>query len=243
MQQFRTLGGTGNLFHVLVPGVFLVLNLAACMYWLPFLNIDQRSELEKLLGNPVLGVTVVLAFGYLAGVILRIFRSEFPDRLSAIFLQRTDSAARNPKASAAGYAHNRFPYTPWMQEISHRLPPDAQKFYDNVWKNYDSKDFLNFAKLLVVSEDERAAGEIHAAESLCRYISGMFYAVFVATASCLFVVVAQLFGDESSCDVVPITLVAVYFVTIVGILRNYRFMRIKEVQTVFYASFKNRHLF
>lgn len=242
MQNIRLIGGAGGIFHILVPGVFLLLNVVGCAYIFPLTSPETREEIQRVFGNPTTGVVVILGFGYLIGVILRIFRSEYPDQWSARFLRFYDKNARAPETDENRYAYEEFPYTRWVERTIHNLPGDVKEFYDNTWKKSSSKAFLNFSKLLVISEDERAANEIHAAESLCRYISGMFYSLVTSAILNIVVVISQIITLQLP-HIVLLMLLAGYLVAIVGILVNYRFMRIKEVQTVFYSAYKNRRLF
>jgi hypothetical protein len=177
MQNIRAIGGAGGVFHILVPGVFLLINLIGCVYIFPLTPLETKTEIENVLGNSAMGLLITLGFGYLIGVILRIFRSEYPDQLSAKFLRIYDSNARPPETDKNRYAYEKFPYTQWIGQAICSLPNDVKEFYNNAWRDSGTRRFLNFAKIFVISEDERAGNEIYAAESLCRYISSMFYAL------------------------------------------------------------------
>jgi type IV secretory pathway VirB3-like protein len=97
------------------------------------------------------------------------------------------------------------------------------------------KEFFNFCKSVVGSLDKDAAAEMYSAEALCRYISGMFYALLFALVAILmalvFIHIARL---------VLAILLVVYAVAFAAILANYRFLRIKEVKTVFSVAFCKR---
>ena len=255
MQNIRMIGGAGGVFHILVPGVFLLLNVLCCVYMFPFTSSQSKQDLQNLLGNPTMGVVITVGFGYLIGVILRIFRSEYPDNLSARFLRKIDANAKPPENDGNRYAYEDFPYTQWMERVCRSLPDSVKDFYKEIWKKQgNSKTFLNFSKILIISEDERAANEIYSAESLCRYISGMFYALATSTILITIVLIAQVTAPlfvrvlEVNTPQIPYTIILFflligYMVAIMGILRNYRFMRIKEVQTVFFSAYKNRNIF
>lgn len=242
MQNFRTIGGPGGVFHILVPGVFLFLNLVGCAYLFPLTPQETREDIERVLGNPAMGVVIIVGFGYLIGVILRIFRSEYPDQWSARFLRFYDKNARPPENDKNRYAYEDFPYTQWVGTSIRNLPNDVREFYSNIWMKSNSRHFFNFSKILVISEDERAANEIHAAESLCRYISGMFYALVTSALLSIAVIISQVLALQVP-NIVLLVLSAGYSIALLGILVNYRFMRIKEVHTVFYSAYKNSDLF
>ena len=255
MLNFQKIGVAGGVFHILVPGVYLLLNIFGCVYLFPFVSLEIKQGMYEILSNPTLGLVITIGFGYLIGVILRIFRSEYPDKLSAKFLRRIDSNAKPPENDGNRYAYERFPYIRWMERVCDRLPSNVNDFYHEVWKKQgNSRTFLNLSKLLIISEDERAANEIYSAESLCRYISGMFYALVSSTALIIIVLVFQLIAliffknfRENTNFISSIIILFLFLVgnllAIFGILANYRFMRIKEVQTVFFGAYKNRKLF
>ena len=111
-----------------------------------------------------------------------------------------------------------------------------------VWSLKKTKEFFNFCKVLIISEDERGANEIYAAESLCRYISGIFYALVVSF-FLQFLILITVILINHNINVVIIGLLVGYCIAIFAILKNFRFMRLREVQTVFAAAYKNWHLF
>lgn len=95
---------------------------------------------------------------------------------------------------------------------------------------------------MISSEDEQSASEIYAAEALVRYMSGMFYALVLAFLLILVTVIFRyiVFGQAA---VGLIIMLCAYLFAIGAILSRFRFMRTKEVETVFAASFKNRSVF
>jgi len=70
----------------------------------------------------------------------------------------------------------------------------------------------------------------------------MFYAL-VTSILLNFVVLILQIATLLTPNIIILILFFGYLIAIMGILVNYRFMRIKEVQTVFYSAYKNRHLF
>ncbi len=242
-----TIGGTRGVFEIFVPGAFLLLNLAAVVYLLPFIDEDTKSFISGCGSNPALGFVIILCFGYLIGVILRLLTAEPVDKLSAKWIQMTKTRAHQEDGTFKLWAHERFPYIGWIGEVCKSdLPPNTVKFYHNTWANRRHKGrnthFFNFCKTIINSVDERAANEIYAAEALSRYISGTFYSLVIA--SCLLFVTVVLYHGSLGKIVIPLLLiVVVYFLAIAAILNYFRFIRIKEVEIVFAATFRHRSIF
>jgi hypothetical protein len=261
------IGGTKGIFEIFIPGVFLLLNLAVFAYLLPFSNNEERNLIIEFISNPVLGLIVIISFGYLVGVILRLLKTEPVDELSARFIQLFNSNAQNDgklifkflpfntirnvfnsKAQNDGkfklWAYEEFPYIKSIGEICKSyLPPDAQEFYEKTWgSSKGGKQFINFYKTIISSIDEKAASEIYSAESLSRYISGIFYSLVFA--SCLlfisFILNYFIFGKIL---IIIFLMLIGYFFGILTILWNLRFMRIKEVEIIFAATFIHRSIF
>jgi hypothetical protein len=242
MNNFKNISGAGGIFHIFVPGLFLLLNMAAGIYFSPLGNELMQAHIKEIMRNPTTSVALTIGVGYLIGVVLRIFRSELADRLSARFLRRFDRKARGPETLLNLYAHDEFPYSRWLGELCGRLPPEVKEFYEKSWKGKKSSTFLNFCKVMIISEDERAANEIYAAEALSRYISGMLYALFIAAG----VIAAAIISQFIVTGKINLSLLAIdigYMAAILSILANFRFIRIKEVFTVFVATYKNKGIF
>ena len=242
-----TIGGTRGVFEIFVPGAFLLLNLAAVVYLLPFIDEDTKSFISGCGSNPALGLVIILCFGYLIGVILRLFRPEPVDKLSAKCNEKFNSYARQDDGTVKLWASEEFPYIGWMGEVCELyLPPETKEFYYNTWagrkREGHNHQFFNFCKTIITSVDERAANEIHSAEALSYYISGTFYSLLIA--SCLLSVTAVLHFISFGKIMIPLLLiVVVYLLAIVVILNYFRFIRIKEVEIVFAATFRHRSIF
>jgi hypothetical protein len=243
MDKVPAIGGARGLFEIFVPGVFLLMNLVGTVYFLPFTDDVTKRQITAFRDAPILELLVAVPFGYLAGVVLRLFRTEASDRASAAFLRLYDRNAHGGKRENNLYAYESFPYSGWLSYLAeHRLPPAAHDFYVSLWLGRPYRQFLNFCKIVVSSSDLAAAAEIYSAESLSRYISGMFYALVIAVLLLLTLVVARLSAGVDV-GVALLIFIATYVAGIVAILANFRFIRIKEVETIFAASFKNRNLF
>jgi hypothetical protein len=190
---------------------------------------------------------IAVVFGYLIGVLLRLFRPAFPDRLSAAWVRAFHRSSLRGEGRLECLAPEGFPYFDWIGEDCERyLPPGVVNFYKETWALKKHKGpgspFFSFCKVIVTSEDERAAGEIYAAEALTRYMSGMFYALVFASLLILVIVVLQ-YVVLGQIMVGLIIVLAMYVFAVGVILSRFRFIRIKEVETVFAAAFKNRSLF
>ncbi len=247
-----TIGGTRGIFEIFVPGVFLLLNIGAAIYSFPILDDHTANLLSSLAMNSILDLVVGVCFGYLVGVLLRLIKTDTLDKISAWWLrvfdgkviERYEEGKRVYRLSAT----EGFPYIGWIGQVATGyLPPEALHFYQKVWakrqrESNQNKQFFNFCKLVVSCNDERAANEIYAAEALTRYIAGMFYALFFASILIVFAVFARYLtlGQWATGLVI---LLGVYFLAMVIIVQRFRKMRIREVEVVFAASYKNQFLF
>jgi hypothetical protein len=126
------------------------------------------------------------------------------------------------------------------------LPPEAHSFYNKTWGSRrlekQNKQFFNFVKIIISTSDEKAAAEIYAAESLTRYISGMFYALLFAFLLVTTTVISNYVASDRILSGLIFILIG-YLFALVEILAHFRFIRIKEVETVFAASYKNKSIF
>jgi len=248
-----TIGGTRGIFEILVPGVFLLLNIGAFIFSLPFLDDHTKEMIASLASNTILDLVVSICFGYLTGILLRLLKTDVLDKLSAWWLRTFDKNAREKtsKSRKPVYrlsATEGFPYIGWIGQVaSGYLPPEALHFYEKVWarrkrESNQNKQFFNFCKIVVSSNDENAANEIYAAEALTRYIAGMFYALLFASILIVGTIIMRyLFLGEWV--IVLFVLLAAYLFAIFIIIQRFRKMRIREVEVVFAISYKNRALF
>ena len=242
-----TIGGARGIFEFFVPGVFLLLNLGFATYIFPFTDAETKNGIAAAASSPALVLIIGISFGYLVGVVLRLFQTDLPDRLSAAWLRRFDHRALQGDRKFKLWAIEQFPYFGWIEQTCVLyLPAEALHFYQNTWglrkQGEQNKQFFTYVKTIINSDDERAADEMYAAEALCRYIAGMFYALCFACLSLTIPIVVSylVFGQIRTGLIIVL---AVYLFMIVEILAHYRFLRIKEVEIVFAASYKNRTLF
>ena len=249
MDKIPAIGGPRGVFEIFAPGLFLLLNIVGGLYLLPFTDDQTRKQLGSIVTSPALALFVVVPFGYLAGVVLRIVRAEVPDRASKRFLRFYDRNAHRGKRVDSEkdignlYAYDDFPYSHWLESVvRRRFPQDVNTFFASAWKGKSSKQFLNFCKIVLSVSDPLAAAEIYAAESISRYISGMYYALVTAFLITAAVICSRIAVGARVGAALPVVAGA-YVIGLVAILANFRFIRIKEVETVFAAAFKNRHLF
>ena len=193
-----TIGGARGVFEIFVPGAFMLINVIAFIYLLPVTANETKQQIVALLQEPVQSLILAVIFGYLMGVILRLFRTEFPDKLSARWLRRFSKQARKDDGTFHFYVIEEFPYIRWLG-IRHRdaLPSDVIDFYNRVWApraitQQSNSQFFNYCKNMILTTDNAIKTEIYAAESLSRYIASMFYAL--STASTLLLLTFLLRG-------------------------------------------------
>ncbi len=247
-----TIGGTRGIFEIFVPGVFLLLNIGAAIYSLPSLDDHTKVLMDALALNSILDLVIGVCFGYLVGVLLRLIKTDSLDKLSAWWLRTFDKQviekSSTGKRTFRLSATEGFPYIGWIGQVAAGyLPPDALHFYKKVWakrqrESNQNKQFFNFCKLVVSFNDEKAANEIYAAEALTRYIASMYYglvfssALIIAAGIWRYLALGQFaFG--------LLALLVAYFLAMIIIIQRFRKMRIREVEVIFAASYKNRFLF
>ncbi len=227
--------------------MFLLLNLGLVVYVLPFVDKGTKKFIESIPSSSALILVVALGFGYLIGVLLRLFRTEPPDKWSAAWLRRFYRHARKKNGEFELWAIEEFPYIGWIGKVCEKfLSPEALEFYEKCWvprkRNGQNRQFFNFCKIMINSTDERAASEINAAEALSRYTAAMFFALALASPLVLVTIILYyIYLGEIVIGLVVILLA--YLFAIVVILNYLRFLRIKEVEIVFAASFKNKSIF
>lgn len=94
--------------------------------------------------------------------------------------------------------------------------------------------------MLMRDENQVTVNELYTAESINRYISGMFYSLLI---SFFLIIIAIPFQSKFEVSIILIVLLLSYFIALLNIISRFRFIRIKEVQTVFDACYKNKELF
>lgn len=243
-----TMGGARGIFEILMPGVFLLVNLGVVVHLLPFVDDETRGFIAACVSEPVVAVVIGVPFGYLIGLLLRLLQPAGPDRLSAAWLGRRYRRARKQGGRLPLHISDRFPYIRYLGGMCKRRIRSSEvlDFYRKTWaprrRRGRNLEFFNFCKAMIPSEDERSASEIYAAEAFVRYMSGMFYALVVAFCIILVTVIVRwiVVGQPTAGLII---MLCIYLLAIGMILRRFRFIRIKEAQTVFAASFKNRSVF
>jgi len=227
-----------------MPGVFLLINLLVFLLWpcLDFVGDDITGTKTLFITNQAYSWAMIICFGYLIGVVLRLFRTQWVDDLSGWIIGLSSSKHRGKQ-----YIRDRFFYGNWMEtKCFERLPAGAAQFYEKLWRDkfadnpIGNTTFYNFCKSIIIARDEQSAKEVCAAEAMSRFIAGSMFALLIATLlAVLNILYDVLFLAHSRMMVVPIVAAIVYVVLITGILLHFRFIRCKEVDTMFAACFAN----
>ncbi len=237
---------TRGLFEILMPGVFLLLNLLLTFFLLLKIVADAKTQNEILgfLSNPAYAVSLLLSFGYLIGVAARLLRTRELDHRSARLI-----ALLCPSQRETPYLRGTFFYREWMiEKCRTRLPAAVARFYSDYWADKDvgeataNTTFFNFCKAIVNKVDPRSAQEVHAAEAMIRFVTGSYYALFWSMLLALIDVVLCLILSWPLVFL-PLGLAAVYALLLVAILTEFRYLRLKEVETVFTACYANEDAF
>ncbi|HNS53103.1 MAG TPA: hypothetical protein PKO09_18250 [Anaerolineae bacterium] len=264
-----SIGGAQGIFEMFVPGAFTLLNALFVLY--AALGPGAQQQMRQMASDSLLSFVVVVCFGYLIGVVLRLFRTETPDAFSAWLLRLTakdawkDPGVKPPwrarwkltegnKKYFGGWVTETFPYAGWIGEIhSFSSGPEetgaVKEFYARVWARpgstkYQRKTFFNWCKTMINSADPRAAAEITVAEAFNRYLTGMFYSLWIGVglmAAGLGIQWAT--GTGGSAWVLFLLGLLAYLAMLLVIARQFRVSRIKEVSTVFAATYRHRELF
>ncbi len=143
MTKIPAIGGARGLFEIFVPGVFLLLNVGIA-YNLLYTETEMGKDIKVAVSDPVSSVVVIICFGYLTGLLLRLFSTDRPDEWSAKLHRILGSKTGTPE---------KFPYIGRVGERCKKyLPLDVQEFYSQVWKDRKQKNdrenkmFFNFCK-------------------------------------------------------------------------------------------------
>jgi hypothetical protein len=236
-----------GLFEILVPGLFLLVNLAIVTYALPFTDTGTRDAIIAMVHRPGVGVLVGVLGGYVLGVALRLWRTKTPDSWSAAWMRRFHPRKRL-------FTIEGFPYTITMQRRIRRTGHlSLIRFYEQTFRQSSPGrtlgqrrrvrrgGFLAFDiyKWLVSGLDPYAAKEISAAEALSRFVSGMFYALLVTIAALTATALAEgVWTHRVHTGLVIVALL--YIGIIVVILGNFRLLRMYEVEKVIALAYLHR---
>lgn len=247
------IGKTKGIFEIFVPGVFLLINAIGVLYLLSenIKSIGFVGEfIRYLIGQPSLIIIILICFGYLIGMILRLLMTELPDQLSAWY-HRTFNK-KNVRKSDYSYklwSIERFPYIGYVGDLILRDLSDhsgpVYEFYKQVWEPRNRKEgnrrFFNFCKTMLMRDNNQlTVMELYTAESINRYISGMFYSLSI---SFIFILITIPFQSKFEIIIILLLVLLSYLTALLNILSRFRFIRIKEVQTLFDACYKNKEWF
>jgi len=247
------IGKTRGIFEIFVPGVFLLVNVAAVLY-LFSQSIKSFGIIDKWLryifGQPALVIILLICFGYLIGMILRLLMTDIPDELSAWY-HRSFNRKKSTKSDGSyrSWSIEKFPYIDLIGELILRdLCDDSSpiyEFYKREWarrkRKEGNKRFFNFCKTMLLREgNEMTVVELYTAESINRYISGMFYSLLL---SFLLILISIPFQSKSELIIISVIILLSYLIGLWNIVSRFRFIRIKEAQTLFDACYKNKEWF
>ena len=247
------IGKTRGIFEIFVPGVFLLLNVTAALYLLSQATKSLEfigESIRYIFGKPGVMIIIIICFGYLIGMILRLFMTDIPDLLSAWYHRVFNSKkAKNSDGTYKLWSIEKFPYIELTGDLILRDLCDSSAsiydFYKKVWlsrKRQDgNKRFFNFCKTMLMRKgNEITVIELYYAESINRYISGMFYSLLIS-----FILILVTIFSQAKFEFVIILffILLAYFLGLWNIVSRFRFIRIKETQILFDACYKNKEWF
>jgi hypothetical protein len=251
------IGRTRGVFEIFVPGAFLLINISGVLYILTqiikFPDFIPKC-IKYTVDHPGLGIVILICFGFLIGMILRLFMTDIPDLISAWYHRFFKRKKLIDKAgNYKPWCIEKFPYIEAIGEAILRDLCDRSSsiydFYKKVWepqkRNKGNKRFFNFCKTMLLTKDnDMIIMELYSAESINRYISGMFYslAISVFLLSLLAIIVAIL-KPFSEIIIFLLIILFFYFIGLWNIISRFRLIRLKEAQLLFDACYYKKDLF
>ncbi len=244
MSEFKSF--TQGLFEILLPGSFLLLNVVAFLCIAAGVSPDS----QMMLGADKWGIVEaipVLGASYILGMVLRMLRTEIPDRISAWWIRCVPP--RMPDKE--DYLKECFFYPKWMGErYVPSLPPAAMEFFNELWSKHcqepgpgsrnPNTQFFNFIKTLLLAINKETYGQLMASEAVSRFVASSFWALVICTGLLLVDGCLLLARGFDTAFYFCVLLFLLYSAVLYGIVRNFRFLRCKEVAFVFDASFAHR---
>lgn len=176
--------------------------------------------------------------------------SDFRNKLNKIegLQPKIKFAILNEIASKSSlWAIEPFPYIKWIGiVVKYNLPDSAAEFYEKVWKEQlklgGNMRFFNFCKRLIFQKDDPIIDNLVSSETTVRYLSGMTYALMYTIITMLMVLFFRLILFEfDNFLIVLILLLFLYVWSFLVIVKNYKYLRIREVELLFDISFKYRN--
>lgn len=185
--EIPKIANTKGIFEIFIPGTFLIVNMMGSFILFFHSHIDtnlnDQSFLVKFLMNPVFCTIILICFGYLAGIVLRLLRPEMPERWSKFYHSKIHKKYANNDIT---FFDSEFPYLEWFDYLfkNRNYPEEYKSTFERIWCSGigipHKKHFFNFYKLLVCFHDKDVAEEIFSAEAVSRYNVGMFYALLIS---------------------------------------------------------------
>lgn len=239
-----SVGGVRGVFEIFIPGLFLLLNIVGIGMVTPGFAPREIEQIESLIDNPTVVIAATICFSYLLGVILRSLLVDAIDKAAGVLLSRSVSRRHPVDQQLIEHYEEAFPYLSWLKkEIKECLPETADSFYQRHWEprpgRRHAKGFFHCWKMYIMSLDVQAAKEVSAAEALCRYMAETFYALLIISVLIILSIITKLLLDPSGITL-HLVFLGCYLLALGIILRIFRFMRRKEVLTVFIACLINR---
>ena len=234
---------SGGIFEIFIPGMFVFLHGSVAAF------IIFYDEIKFLLVQPeggwqlplVITIAAIAGFGFLIGFILRLLKTRFPDSVSSKYLKlKYRILGKKGKVRAL---NSKYPYIKALGKyIESRInDKEFQAFYREVWlPNYledGNRRFLNHCKNMLNRKDATIMDEVRTLETMIRYTSGMFYSLLI---SVLILMILQIFIPFSG---LLWFLVGTYILFMMGILANFRGLKVKEVETIIDATFQYKEIF
>src|SRR5216684_1292991 len=233
-----SIGEPRGILEIFVPGLFLLTNGILAAYFLPGNDASAKAVIDHITASAGLSFIVAIAMGYCLGVALRLLRTSSADRWSGFCLRLLGRLPFFHRSARFAIKGDKFPYPRIFARRVEELPEPAQVVYRDTWCPRPGQvpplQHFDLLKQFISTIDERAAKEMYAAEALCRYVANSFYAILASLGAVTTTLVLR-----HTTPLIALTAPAViYFLALLVISFNFRFLRMYEAETVFALAYR-----
>lgn len=246
--------GRGNLFGILIPGVFLLGNI---LLLLPNTMSEFRNleTFAPILNKDSVLFPLLFILSYIIGFSLRLIKPTILEKFSILLWwpyciikplielrrKRIKDKLRNLIVLHFWRYWESFPYIDWfIESYLNQVPRSYKNFYLNtiLRDEFDNKrelmrghNFINLCKLHIYNKSSPLRDEIFFNEGIVRFLAGMCYALFASIILIIYL---------SRLSLRP--LLIIYLAFLILFIFKLRHIRTKEVVTIFDSYFFTRTL-
>ena len=224
--------GRGDFFGTIIPGAFLLINVVSFYKGALAAVLPSLPEKDYAILLPLSSIV-----SYVLGFFLRVIQPSFAERIAIAFSNAFRRSSKDPKSKP-----EKFPYINWFYERNRKgTPRRYREFYENILvRDFDNDKsrmeghtFINQIKIFVYSRSESLRDEIVFCEGIVRFVSGMILALMISIPAFFVQFCIAFWNGASALGLLLLTLC--YSVILFFFLWKLKFMRRKEVATIFDA--------